>query len=125
MPNSQDSPNDPETTRERTFVIDALLRCTRSDNLAAPLLGQTGLPGLWVLELGHLGGETWAEWLAHAASMLSENEPLLKRLGTDSTDYTLHVTVAFSEAHAVTIPPVFSHFLASCGITLELYYGPA
>lgn len=105
------------------LVLNALLRCTREDRKAAPLFERVEkVPGLWVLELGPFADDSWTIWLSEAHQTLTRNEMLLKRLGTDSTDYTLHITVRFSDGLlAVTVPPSLSQILASCGIALEIY----
>ncbi len=105
------------------LVLNALLRCNRGDEKASPLFESIEeVPGLWVLELGPFAEKSWASWLSEAQQTLTHNEALLKSLGSDSTDFTLHVTVGISDGlRAVTIPPSLSQILASCGIALEIY----
>jgi len=107
------------------LVLNALLRCTREDQKAAPLFERADkVPGLWVLELGPFAKDSWTSWLSEAHQTLSRNEAFLRSLGPDSTDYTLHITIGFSDGLlAVTIPPSVSQILASCGIALEIYSG--
>lgn len=104
-------------------VLNALLRCTRADGKAAPLFERIEkVPGLWVLELGPFAEDSWISWLSEAHQILTGNETLLRRLGPESADYTLHITVRFYDGlTAVTIPPSLSQILASCGIALEIY----
>jgi hypothetical protein len=105
------------------LVLNALLRCTREDRKAAPLFERVEkVPGLWVLELGPFAEDSWTIWLSDAYQTLTRNEALLRSLGPDSNDYTLHITVRFSDGLlAATIPPSMSQILASCGIALEIY----
>ena len=105
------------------LVLNALLRCNRGDGKAAPLFESVEeVPGLWVLELGPFAEESWTSWLSEAQQTLTHNEALLRSLGADSTDFTLHITVGISDGlRAVTISPSLSQILASCGIALEIY----
>lgn len=110
--------------RSALKVINALLRCTREDALAAPLFEPVDrVPGLWVLELGPFKEDSWPGWLEEAYQTLASNEMSLKALQEGSRDYTLHLTVAYSEGlQPVIIPPALSRLLASCGISLELFH---
>ena len=109
---------------QHPLVLNALLRCNREDSKAADLFEPVvHVPGLWVLELGPLtDDEPWPVWLAEAQQKLASNATFLKSLAEDSGDYTLHLTVACSELHALTIPPSLSQILAFCGITLEVFH---
>ena len=113
----------PETGRLDPLVLNALLRCYRGDGKAAPLFESVDkVSGLWVLELGPFTEESWTSWLSKVLQTLTHNEALLRSLGADSTDFTLHITVGISDGlRAVTIPPSLSQILASCGIALEIY----
>jgi len=113
----------PTRKHRESKVGNALLRCTRKDRKAAPLFDHVEqVPGLWVLELGPFAEDSWSGWLAEAQQTLTRNEALLKSLGPDSSDYTLHITVEFFDGlRAAKFPPSFSQILASCGITLEIY----
>jgi hypothetical protein len=105
------------------LVINALLRCTREDSRAAPLFERVEkVPGLWVLELGPFAEDSWTDWLAEACQTLTLNASLLQSLGADNAGYTMHVTVYTDPWVPVTVPPSLSQILASCGITLEIFY---
>jgi len=105
-------------------VYNALLRCTREDNKAAPLFERINeVPGLWVLELGPFAKNGWSGWVSEVLQTLTLNEVFLKTLRDGSADFTLHVTVTSSDClRPVTIPPALSRILASCGIGFELYH---
>jgi hypothetical protein len=104
------------------MVFNALLRCSRKDDKAAPLFEPIEkVPGLWVLELGPFEKESWSAWLAELHETLSSNQAILAALKQGSSDYTLHIAVGFSEGHPAIIPPSLSQILATCGITVELY----
>jgi hypothetical protein len=112
-----------EKTGRPVVVLNALLRCTRDDDRASPVFERVRkVPGLWVLELGPGAGNSWNQWLSEVLPTLERNEALLRTLGADSVDFTLHVTVGLGDGLLpVTLSPAFSQVLAAGGITLEMY----
>ena len=94
-------------------ITDALLRCTRRDDLAkgAFELVRADL-GLWVLELP----ETFAE----IVEILTEVRCLLRSLKTDVSDYTLHIAATVDGVHSLKIPSEVTDLSSDCGFSIEV-----
>lgn len=105
-------------------VVNALLRCCRQDNAAAPMFHPVPqVSGLWVLELGPLDGVSWCDWVTQLqAQFLRDQEPL-RRLASGSSEYVLHITASFSEMFPAVFPASLLQTLGNLGISLELYDG--
>jgi hypothetical protein len=113
----------PDSHTSEAHVFNSLLRCTRSDDLATGVFESiSNVPGLWVLELEFDGGSSWSVWLTNTFKLLSSHRPLLIALGSDSRDYTLHITLDDPAEHqAVSFPPALTELVCACGISIELY----
>ena len=107
-------------------VINALLRCCRQDNTAAPMFHPVPqVSGLWVLELGPPDGVSWCDWVTRLqAQFLRDQEPL-RRLASGSSEYVLHVTATFSELYPAAFPASLLQTLGNLGVRLELYHAVA
>ena len=94
-------------------IINALIRCTRDDLLAQGAFQcvREGL-NIWVRELPEDVDEIFND--------LTKLQPLLKKLGQGSLDYTLHIAVASDHDHALSLPPDFSVLAGDCGFNIEL-----
>lgn len=98
-------------------ITNALIRCTRSDQLAQPAfeLVREDL-NLWVREL--------PETLNEMIQDLSTIQPLLRKLRSDSSDYTLHLAAEIDELHSLALPPGLAKIAGDCGFTIELIGTP-
>ena len=95
-------------------ISNALLRCSRSDDLAGGLFELVNSDlNLWVLELPNSLTEITEKLLAH--------EELLHSLSPGSSDYTLHITCRLDEYTPLTIPVSLSLLAGNSGIKIELY----
>ncbi|MEN9678207.1 MAG: hypothetical protein RIS76_4103 [Verrucomicrobiota bacterium] len=107
-------------------VDNALLRCCRQDNAAAPLFHPVHeVSGLWVLELGPLDGVSWCDWVTQLQAQFLRDQQPLGRLASGSSEYVLHVTASFSEMFPAVFPASLLQTLGNLGISLELYHGVA
>lgn len=98
-------------------ITNALIRCTREDRLAQEAfeLVRKGL-NLWVREL--------PDTLDEIVRDLSRICPLLKTLGSDSSDYTLHIAARIDELHPLVLPPAITQIAGDCGFAIELIGSP-
>ncbi|QQL44068.1 hypothetical protein [Sulfuriroseicoccus oceanibius] len=98
-------------------ITNALLRCTREDNLASEVfeLVRADL-GLWVLELP----ETFQE----IVEVLTAHSNLLRTLKANGSDYTLHLAATVDEMHRLVIPSDMAALSADCGFSIELIATP-
>lgn len=105
-------------------VVNALIRCARSDKKAAPTFQPAEhLPGVWVLELAPKERQAWPEWRKQALSTLKKHKRKLIALAADSKDYTLHIAVDLTEPyHAATLSPELCGFAAECGFAIEIVH---
>ena len=95
-------------------ITNALLRCTRDDRLAESAfeLVRKDL-GLWVREL--------PENLDEVVQDLSKHRILLRKLATDSPDYTLHLAAKVDEYYSLRLPPELTEIAGDCSFTIEVY----
>jgi hypothetical protein len=98
-------------------ITNALIRCTRFDHTAqhAFELVREDLD-LWVREL--------PENLDDIVSDLSKIRPLLKKLKTGSSDYTLHLAATVDESNSLLLPPALAELAGDCGFAIELIATP-
>lgn len=104
-------------------MLNALLRCFRSDSKAATHFERIDtIKDLWVLELeANRGRESWSVWLSDVQNRISSDEAFFASLSEGSTDFTLHITVEMSEIQAVRIPTFFSSLAAKIGFQVEIF----
>ena len=107
----------PRKPAMKAEITNALIRCRRADQAAQPEfeLVRDDL-GLWVREL--------PESLDELVSDLLEIRPLLKDLGSGSSDFTLHLTAYIDELHSLVLPPILSAMAGECGFAIEVYGSP-
>lgn len=98
-------------------ITNALIRCTRANRLAQDAfeLVREDL-NLWVREL--------PDTLDEIVRDLSGICPLLKTLGSDSSDYTLHIAARIDELHPLVLPPAITQIAGDCGFAIELIGSP-
>lgn len=99
------------------FITNALLRCTRQDDLAQQCfeLVRQDL-GLWVFEL--------PESLHEIVAALDAERTLLRSLATGGSDYTLHLAASVDEVHRLRIPSELAALSADCGFLIEVIGSP-
>lgn len=105
-------------------LYNALLRCTRTDDLAHPVFELTREDlGLWILELtfGFKDQASLEDGVKSVINRLSEHRALLKELAQDSSDYTLHITFSGNDTTRVILPLLLLELAASCGFQIEVY----
>lgn len=99
-------------------ITNALLRCTREDDLARSLFDLVRDDiGLWVLELPN-------DWQKIADSLASHRS-LLRALANGGSDYTLHLATTVDDTHRLKIPPEVAKLSADCGFSIELIASPS
>jgi hypothetical protein len=98
-------------------ITNALIRCTRADQLAQPAfeLVREDL-NLWVREL--------PETMDDITHDLFTIRSLLRKLRSDSSDYTLHLAAEIDELHSLALPPGLTEIASDCGFTIELIVNP-
>lgn len=105
-------------------LYNALLRCTRTDNLAHPVfeLVREEL-GLWVLELMFSAEyeSSLEDGVESISKRLSVHKSLLKELAQGCSDYTLHITFSGNDTTRVTLPLPLLELAANCGFQIEVY----
>ena len=105
------------------YLQNALLRCTRSDDLAALGFELTRDDlGLWVLELSEYeSAENLAAEVKAVHQRLLAHQNLLPKLASGSTDYTLHITYVGEESDRLILPPKLMLLAAQSGFQIEVY----
>lgn len=98
-------------------ITNALIRCTRADEVPLPAFERRKGMDLWVREL--------PENFSGIVENLSEIRPLLRKLGTGSLDYTLHLAATIDELHSMAIPPSLAEIAGDCGFLIELIATPS
>lgn len=102
-------------------LYNALLRCTRSDQLAGSVFELTREDlGLWIFELGE-GQGPLIEGISSIFEALKPHRALLKQLSSGSKDYTLHITFSGEESARVILPVPLLELAAYCGFEIEIY----
>lgn len=97
----------------QAVVLNALIRCTRSDQAAQSAFELVSDDlGLWVREL--------PEDLDEMARDLSGIRPLLKTLGVGASDYTLHLAATIDESRLLVLPPALTKIAGNCGFSIEV-----
>jgi hypothetical protein len=103
-------------------VVNALVRCQRSDSAASPVFSKVR-PDLdiWVWELPtHSDTDSWTK---EVTSLLRDQLPLLAKLSSGSTDYTLFLVVeGESPMSRVRFSHAFLEVIAEAGMSLEFGY---
>lgn len=99
------------------IITNALLRCTREDDLAQECfeLVRQDL-GLWVFEL--------PESLQEIVDALAAERTLLRSLSTGGSDYTLHLAASVDEVRRLRIPSELAALSADCGFLIEVIGSP-
>lgn len=107
----------PRKPAMKAEITNALIRCTRADQAAQSEfdLVRDDL-GLWVREL--------PEFMDELVSDLLRIRPLLKGLGSGSSDFTLHLTARIDELHSLVLPPILAAMAGECGFAIEVYGSP-
>ena len=108
----------------KPYLQNALLRCTRQDDIAGPVFDLTRDDlGLWVLELSHGydSDESLAVDLDVVYQRLLVHKELLPKLESGSFDYTLHITYVGDESARLMLPPKLMLLAAQSGFQIEVY----
>lgn len=107
----------------KSYILNALLRCTRDDDLAAPIFDLVRADlGLWVLELpdGISQEMNLEEGVDAIYQSLLENNEHLEALGAQSTDFMLHITFYGVELVPLVLPSQLLILAARCGFGIEV-----
>ena len=79
------------------------------------------VPGLWVLELGPHGDESWLHHVEEITETLIAHERLLVSLAQGSEDYTLHLAVRFTDPlNKLELPPELIKIAGKVGFGIEV-----
>ena len=101
----------------KALITNALLRCTREDDLAEEIF-EIVRPdlGLWVLEL--------PENFQKIVEVLTGHRSLLRTLKADGSDFILHLAATVDEIHSLEIPSDVAALSADCGFSIEVVASP-
>jgi len=98
-------------------ITNALIRCSRPDQAARSAFELViDERDLWVREL--------PANLTDIIADLLEVRPLLKQLGTGSSDYTMHLAATIDDHHSLVLPPPLIKIAGECGFAIELISTP-
>ena len=107
----------PRIPTMKAEITNALIRCRRADQAAQPEFALVRYDlGLWVREL--------PESLDDLVSDLLRIRPLLKSLGSGSSEFTLHLTARIDELHSLVLPPILAEMAGECGFAIEVFGSP-
>ena len=106
-------------------IINALVRCTRPDDLAATAfeLVREDL-GLWVMELDvdcYTASRDVSGGIEAIFNLLDPQREFLRSLSSGSSDYALHIEYQGNDGARLVLPPTLSQLAGYCGFAVEIY----